>query len=125
MHVIRLVAANVKRLKAVDIRPNRHMTVIGGDNAQGKTSLLDTFFWALAGKKAIPEKPVREGEERAEIELELSNGLKVRRVVRPNRNTELHVYSGEGFRAAEPQEILSRIVGELAFDPLEFATKAP
>ena len=41
---------NVKRIKAVKIKPEKSgLTVIGGKNNQGKTSVLDSIAWALGG----------------------------------------------------------------------------
>ena len=42
MKIIELRASNVKRLKAIEITPDGTMQIIGGRNAQGKSSLLDT-----------------------------------------------------------------------------------
>lgn len=52
MKVISLQAENVKRLKAVAIAPSDNLVEITGKNAQGKTSVLDALWWALAGKDA-------------------------------------------------------------------------
>ena len=41
---------NVKRVKAVAYEPTQNgLTVIGGRNGQGKTSVLDAIAWALCG----------------------------------------------------------------------------
>ena len=43
---------NVKRVKAVKIEPTANgLTVIGGRNSQGKTSVLDSIAWALGGDR--------------------------------------------------------------------------
>lgn len=39
---------NVKKIKAVQLEPAKNgLTVIGGKNRQGKTSVLDAIAWAL------------------------------------------------------------------------------
>lgn len=42
----RLEIENVKRVKAAVIEPNQNgLTIIGGNNNQGKTSVLDAIAW--------------------------------------------------------------------------------
>lgn len=69
--IVRLTAENVKRLVAVEIRPNPdgNLVIVGGRNAAGKSSVLDAIMFALAGKKALPAKPIREGKS-AESKIE-------------------------------------------------------
>ena len=48
----KLEIENVKRIKAVKLEPTANgLTVIGGRNNQGKTSVLDSIAWALGGEK--------------------------------------------------------------------------
>ena len=72
---------NVKRIKAVAMTPAATgMTIIGGNNNQGKTSVLDTIAWALGGDRYRPSNPEREGSViPPRIKLTLSNGLVVER----------------------------------------------
>lgn len=46
----KLEIENVKRIKAVKIEPTKNgLTIVGGNNNQGKTSVLDSIAWALGG----------------------------------------------------------------------------
>ncbi len=46
----KLEIENVKRIKAVKIEPTANgLTIVGGNNNQGKTSVLDSIAWALGG----------------------------------------------------------------------------
>ena len=67
--IVQLEIENVKRLRAVNIAPDGNMIVIGGNNAQGKSSILDSICMALGGKNEIPATPVRSGESNAKIIL--------------------------------------------------------
>lgn len=73
MKIIELKAENIKKLKAVEIKPSENLVKITGKNAQGKSSVLDAIFYAIGGKKAIPSKPIRDGETKGSIELDLGD----------------------------------------------------
>lgn len=72
---------NVKRIKAVQLAPAKNgLTVIGGDNRQGKTSVLDAIAWALGGEKFRPSSPKREGSVTdPHLKVTLDNGIIVER----------------------------------------------
>ena len=75
MKIIELRAENVKRLKAVGIHPDGTLQVIGGRNAQGKSSVLDAIWLALGGGKAgkSTSVPIRDGEDKASVTLDLGD----------------------------------------------------
>ena len=57
MKINKLEIENVKRVKAVKIEPTANgLTIIGGKNNQGKTSVLDAIAWALGGDKSCPSQ---------------------------------------------------------------------
>ncbi len=119
MHkIISLEAANVKRLKAVRIEPDGNLVVIGGDNAQGKTSVLDAITYALGGKGGIPEEVLRKGQEKGYVEIDLGDMI-VKRTFTEKGGT-LTVTNKEGLKYPSPQAMLDSLVGRLSFDPLAF-----
>lgn len=120
MKIVELKSSNIKRLKAVELHldDNKNLVVISGKNAQGKSSILDSIWYALGGKKAVPGKPIREGEEKAEIELNLE-GYIVKRTF-TSKGSYLVVTNKEGAPYSNPQAFLDYIINNLAFDPLEF-----
>ena len=62
MKINKLEIENVKRIKAVKVEPKASgLTVIGGNNNQGKTSVLDSIAWALGGERYKPSQATREG----------------------------------------------------------------
>ena len=62
MKINKLEIENVKRIKAVRLEPAQNgLTVIGGNNNQGKTSVLDSIAWALGGEKYRPSEAARAG----------------------------------------------------------------
>lgn len=108
---------NVKRVRAVSLRPDADgLTVIGGRNGQGKTSVLDAIAWALGGERKRPERPTREGSANpASLRVELSNGLVCER---SGKNGSLKVTDPEGKRAG--QQLVNAFVEELALDLPKF-----
>ena len=120
MKIVQLEAQNVKRLKAVEIRPDGNVIVIGGKNGAGKSSVLDSITYALAGKGSIPSQPVRNGEKKAKIVCELDN-LTIKRTMTANGGGTLTVENKEGAVFKSPQAILDALTGKLTFDPLAFS----
>jgi DNA repair exonuclease SbcCD ATPase subunit len=120
MKIIELRAENVKRLRAVDITPDGTLQIVGGRNAQGKSSVLDAIWLALGGGKAAKDttRPIRDGEERASVTVDLGD-LKVTRSW-TQKGTSLRVESADGAQYRSPQAMLDGLVGKLSFDPLEF-----
>lgn len=125
MKIVQLEAENIKRLRAVDITPQTNTVIVGGKNGHGKTSTLDSIVYALGGKRALPERPVREGADAGVVCLTLDNGLTIRQHIKADRTTKLEVRTGDGIKSAQPQDVLDRLFGQLTFDPLAFAYMVP
>lgn len=123
MQIVSLTAENVKRLKAVQITPTGQVVEITGKNAQGKSSVLDSIMYALAGEKSLPTVPVRNGEKKAKIVVDLGD-LKVTRTMTADGGGTLTVSSKDGARYPSPQAMLDTLTGRLCFDPLAF-TRQP
>lgn len=113
----KLEIENVKRVKAVKVEPTQNgLTVIGGPNSQGKTSILDSIAWALGGDRYKPSKAHREGSVTPpNIHIVMSNGLIVER---KGKNSTLKVIDPNGEKAG--QQLLNGFVEELAIDLPKF-----
>ena len=119
MKIIALEAENVKHLKAVHIKPDGSLVIIGGDNSVGKSCVLDSIEYAVGGASTIPAKPIRDGQKKARIVLDLGD-IEVVRTFTP-KGTHVVVKSKDGAIFPSPQAMLDKLKGELAFDPLEFS----
>lgn len=108
---------NVKRIKAVTIVPTENgLNVIGGNNNQGKTTVLDSIAWALGGEKFRPSNPKRDGSTiPPSLKVTLSNGIVVER---KGKNSTLKVTDPTGKRAG--QTLLDSFVEKLAIDLPKF-----
>ncbi len=115
--ITNLELENVKRIKAVSLTPAENgLTVIGGGNGEGKTSVLDALAWALGGDKFKPSNPRREGSViPPHLRVELSNGLIVER---KGDKGALKVTDPSGRKGG--QQLLNEFVEQLALDLPKF-----
>lgn len=108
---------NVKRVRAVKIVPTQNgLTVLGGRNNQGKTSILDSIAWVLGGNRFRPSNPQREGSViPPTLKVTLNNGIVVER---KGKNSDLKVTDPSGQKAG--QQLLDSFVEQLALDLPKF-----
>jgi DNA repair exonuclease SbcCD ATPase subunit len=123
MKILKLNAENIKRLQAVEITPQGDVVTIAGRNGAGKSSVLDSIWWALAGTTHIQAEPVRKGQTKARIRLDLGEIIVERRFT--EASSSLIVENAQGARFPTPQKMLDSLLGELSFDPLAFSRMAP
>lgn len=117
MKINKLEIENVKRVKAVKIEPTANgLTIIGGKNNQGKTSVLDAIAWALGGDRYRPSQAQREGSViPPNLHIVMNNGLIVER---RGKNSDLKVTDPNGKKAG--QQLLNEFVEQLALDLSKF-----
>lgn len=117
MKINKLEIENVKRIKAVKMEPTANgLTIIGGRNNQGKTSVLDSIAWALGGETFRPSAAVREGSViPPNLRVVMSNGLVVER---KGKNSTLKVTDPSGQKAG--QQLLDSFVEKLALNLPKF-----
>lgn len=108
---------NIKRIKAVQITPTASgLTIVGGKNNQGKTSVLDAIMWILGGDRYRPSEPHRDGSVTPPYgKITLSNGLVVER---KGKNSDLKVIDPSGNRAG--QQLLNEFISQFALDLPKF-----
>lgn len=113
MKISKLEIENVKRVKAVSLEPTQNgLTVIGGRNNQGKTSVLDSIAWALGGDKFKPTSARRDGSVVPPfLHVEMDNGLVVER---KGENSFLKVIDPAGRKGG--QQLLNEFVEQFALD---------
>lgn len=126
--ILGLLIENVKKLVVVEIKPSGNMVQITGKNGQGKTSVLDSIWWALAGTANIQGVPIRQGESVARIRLDLGEVI-VTRTFKAKEDGDyssaITVETVDGARFQSPQALLDSMLGALTFDPLEFSRMKP
>ena len=139
MKILNLKSENLKGIKAIDITPKNDMVIISGKNGAGKTSAIDSIWYALlwkAGVKGTP-MPIRKGMKHAEVKVTLCEDLTeeetaqgktpeplfiVTRNWTANDKTYLKVSNGKGLIYTSPQKLLDDFIGFLSVDPRKFTT---
>ncbi len=113
LKINKLEIENVKRIKAVKVEPKADgLTIIGGKNNQGKTSVLDSIAWALGGERYKPSQATRDGSViPPNLHIVMSNGLIVER---KGKNSTLKVTDPKGQKAGH--KLLNEFVEQLASD---------
>ena len=139
MKILNLKSENLKGIKAIDITPKDDMVIISGKNGAGKTSAIDSIWYALlwkAGVKGTP-MPIRKGMRHAEVQVTLCEDLTEEEIAQGkipeplfivNRNwtandkTYLKVSNGKGLIYTSPQKLLDEFINFLSVDPRKFTT---
>ena len=120
MKIKAIKVENFKGIESAHVEPGeRALVLVAGRNAQGKSSLLDGIAATLGGKRLLPERPIRDGAEKAELTVELDDGMVVTRTI-TQKTDRLEVKTAQGFKVGSPQAALDRLYGAIAFDPLQF-----
>lgn len=112
---------NVKRIKAVKLEPTESgLTLIGGKNNQGKTSVLDSIAYALGGADFKPSNTKRDGSMvDPYLRVTFSNGIVAER---KGKNSALKVTDLAGNKAG--QALLDSFVSTFALDLPKFMNSA-
>lgn len=139
MKILNLKSENLKGIKAIDITPKDDMVIISGKNGAGKTSAIDSIWYALlwkAGVKGTP-MPIRKGAKHAEVTVTLCEDLTEEEITEgkvpeplfivtrnwtANDKTYLKVSNGKGLIYTSPQKLLDEFIGFLSVDPRKFTT---
>lgn len=109
---------NIKKIKAIELTPDRNIVAIGGNNDQGKSSTLDAIMMALGGKRVQTNAPVRKGAGEGTIELTLDNGIKITKKIKEDGKEQLVVEDSDGRYYRSPQALLDSLFNKHCFDPL-------
>ena len=127
-HILELRTENFKPIRVVAIRPNgKGVVMLTGKNGQGKTSVLDSIWFALKGQKALPTRKqsvIRNGAEEMKVMLNLGE-YTITRTLGRSGNPPTLALTSDGKRVTEPQQVLDDLFSALTFDPLEFIHMTP
>jgi len=122
MPIVALDIKNVKRINAAHIEPDGSVIILGGRNAQGKSSVLDAIQMLLCGAGTMPPEPLKRGTEAGHVSADLGDVV-VTRSFTPSGGGSLKVEAKVGSDRAvmkSPQKWLDERIGKLSFDPMAF-----
>lgn len=128
LRIVQLQAENVKKLTAVSITPKGSLVEITGRNGAGKTSVLDAIWWAVAGTSNVQAEPIRKGQTKAVVRLDMGEVVVTRTFNKRedgSTGSTIVVENADGARHQSPQKMLDGWLGKLTLDPLEFARMKP
>lgn len=125
LRIIRFAAENIKRLSAVEIRPDGNVITLTGNNGAGKSSILDAIAMALGGGDCIPGKPLRTGTVKGKVVVEFGDYIVTRKFTESGNPSLVIESKATGALQPSPQTLLDKLVGDLSFDPLAFSRAKP
>jgi len=115
------------KVKSAELDIDPVMTIVGGDNAQGKSSAIRALICLLFGKSYAPPTPVRKGCEQAVVvgTIQGPNGkLTVTWKIKPDRSDTLVIENEDGMKVST-RGTITKLLSEKAIDPLRFTTLQP
>lgn len=129
LNITELEVIGFKKIVAarIDIDSGKPL-VLAGTNGAGKSSLIDSIFWALTGKGA--DKPIHEGALKAKVTLKLEGKDRtflVERQVTAKGGASLKVTdeNDSGAQVPKAQTFLDSLFAAYAIDPLAFLGMKP
>ena len=123
MKISRVKAVNFKGIKNIDVLLRKGVNKITGANGAGKSSLKDSIMATLCGAKYTPDIPVRIGQGKAEVTVDMGDFVVHGTYTKSSRRIE--VESPDGATYKRPQELLDKCIGPLTFDPVSFFLAKP
>ena len=123
MKILNAIIENYKAIKRVEITPKGNITIISGNNSQGKSSAIEALVTTIAGKEKGHDTPIRKGEEGAIVEIDLGDRI-IKRSIKDGKD-ELVVLTKEGHVVKRPRSILDELIDKRKFNVMKFITGTP
>jgi len=123
MKISRVKAVNFEGIVSVDTVLGKNVNKITGKNGAGKSSFRDSIIATLCGAKYTPDVPIRTGQNKAEVTVDMGEYIVKGTYTKDGRKIE--VLSPDGAKFPRPQELMDKSIGRLSFDPTSFYRKPP
>jgi hypothetical protein len=116
MKISKVKINNIMSVDQLEVNPGQ-ITVVRGQNAQGKTAVLEAVRHVFRG--GTDASILRQGEEEAEVCLVFDNGLQIERSIDAAGKSKVKVRDKVG-RIAKPQTFINELIKGLALNPVDF-----
>lgn len=131
LHIIAMQIENIKNVSFMRLRPKGNVVTISGAEGAGKSTTIDSIFYALCGESTIPTQPIQKGKNSARIQVDIGDYKVTRTFIRQDGRadgktyiSELKVESKDAVMKS-PQSVLNETIGKISFDPLAFIRMKP
>lgn len=117
LKIVSIKINNILRLKAVEITPHTNVVTLTGKNEQGKSSVLNCIAMAFGGADFVPERPIRDGANSGDIEVDLDDLIAELKFTASGKTIVLR--AKEGGKISKPQSVLDSLWNKMC-DPMRF-----
>jgi predicted ATP-dependent endonuclease of OLD family len=130
LRILTAEITNFKNISYKEVEFNGKSAIIAGKNGAGKSAFLSALMSPI-DSRVIPPKPIKDGEEKAEIEIEVGGILHGQSVKyklaiyfsQANQKGRIVVYDEDGAKVEGGKTIIDSLVGNIGFDIFEFINK--
>jgi exonuclease SbcC len=116
MFIKKILIHNIMNIVDLEIQAGQ-FTIIEGQNASGKTSILEAIKSVLQG--GSDATLIRKGETEGEVILLLDNDIAITKTIKEN-GSDVKVTDKIGIRQKTPQSYINKLIDKFAVNPIDF-----
>ena len=131
LHIISMAVENIMKITSAFIVPTDSTILVQGNNANGKSSVLDAITMAFCKKdaKSFPKEPIKKGSKKGSIVIKVdgSDSIPAFTITRSitEKGESLKIEPEKVLAGETPRSFLDKLIGSISFDPLDFINKDP
>ena len=130
LRILSAEITNFKNISHKEVEIGGKSMIIAGENGAGKSSFIQALASSI-DSNYIPLEPIKVGEDRAEVEIEIGGILNDEMVKykivssfdQGNKKGTITLFDQDGSKISGGKKIIESIVGNVGFDIFEFIKK--